>query len=41
MGGLAQFTGSQMFFRDPYVREIIFTEGIRYLLEEARFLAAP
>jgi hypothetical protein len=32
---LAQFTGSEHFFRHPLVRDVIYTEGIRYVAETA------
>ena len=32
---LAQFTGSEQFFRHGLVRSIVFTEGVKYVADEA------
>lgn len=32
---LAQFTGSETFYRHPLARSVVFTEGVHYLAEKA------
>jgi hypothetical protein len=32
---LAQFTGTQQWFRHPYMRQILYTEGVQYVAETA------
>ena len=34
-GDLAQFTGSETFFRHALVRSVVYTEGVQYLAEKA------
>ena len=38
---LAQFTGSERFFRPRLVRGVLYTEGVRYVAEIAGALSRP
>lgn len=32
---LRQFTGSELFYRHPFNRQVVYTEGVRFLAEQA------